>query len=280
MSRPASDFQVNIADSSLRRQIEEQLRRMIINGHFAPGAHLSDRVLCEIFGVSRAVVREALRQLEAEGLVETIRHKGSFVKIFSVEEVEQLYSVRGVLEALAAKDFARHATDEQIEQLSAVLDQIAANESPRPDLLLDLKRQFYSVLLAVNANAYVRTMLGQIYNRIMQLRGISLSDTKRLPDTIAELSRLVDAIRRRAEEAAWAASLEHVNNAGRVAIQVLKQRSAESDAVKGTSAESVKPDVHTASADCGISPAPAQVRNRRNASLKKDWPNQARTRRS
>lgn len=228
MNRITTDgFQVNVVATSLRRQVEEQLRRTIIEGYFAPGAHLSDRVLCEMFGVSRAVVREAIRQLEAEGLVETIPHKGSFVTILSVEEAEQIYAVRGVLEALAAKGFAKNATDEQVEQLKSVFSAIGgAKFPPAGDTLLDLKRQFYSILLAGSANAYVRTMLEQIYNRITQLRAISLSDASRLPDMVAELSRLMMAIHLRDEDAAWAASLEHVRNAGRVAIQVLKQRNA------------------------------------------------------
>lgn len=225
MAPDKDDLQVGVVSVSLRRQVEEKLRRAIVRGRFAPGEHLSDRTLCELFKVSRTVVREAVRQLEAEGLVESFPHRGSFVKVLTAEEAVQIYDARGVLEALAARKFVQYASDAQIEQLALALDDIknsfARNEKVD---MIDKKQAFYDVLFSVYENTYIRTMLNQILNWSGQLRATSMSAPDRLPNTIVELERLIDAIRRRDEEAAWQASLEHVRNAATAALGVLKQR--------------------------------------------------------
>jgi DNA-binding GntR family transcriptional regulator len=227
-----SGFRIKVAAASVRKQVEDQLRQAIVKGRFAPGDHLSDRSLQDKFQVSRTVVREAVRQLEAEGLIETVPHRGSFVRVLSVREAEQVYAVRGVLEGLAAKEFARNATDAELEQLERLLDAMRKQMRKRlkPDII-DLKQQFYDVLLAGCRNSYVRTMLGPLLNINAQLRATSLSAPNRLPNTIAEMETLLEALKARDGEAAWAASMQHVENAAAVALDLLRKRSAE---IKGS----------------------------------------------
>lgn len=223
-------FQVNAAAASLRVLAVEQLRKAIIKGHLRPGLHLTDRELGDMLAVSRAVVREAVRQLEVEGLIVTVPHKGSFVNILSIEEARQIYDVRGVLEALAAKNFARDASEAQIQILRDVLAKIKMYKTkPEADAILELKRLFYGTMLSVPSNEYARTMLAQIFNRITQLRATSVSDPRRLPQTIIELTRLVNAIRRRDEQEAWEASIEHVKSASGVAIRILTELNERSE---------------------------------------------------
>jgi DNA-binding GntR family transcriptional regulator len=230
MSISAPQLKYDVAITTVRKQVEDHLRRAITQGLFAPGQHLSDRVLQSTFNVSRTVVREAVRQLEAEGLIETVPHRGSFVRSVSLEEVRQIYDVRCVLEALASKGFARNATDAQIDALAAVLDEIRALvDAPQAEALIDLKHKFYAILMDGCGNTYVEQMLGQILNRNMQLRRTSLSAPGRLPHTVAELDQLIDALRRRDEQAAWDATINHVRNAGAVALAVLSRQSAASE---------------------------------------------------
>jgi DNA-binding GntR family transcriptional regulator len=220
------DIRIIASAALVRRQVEERLRRAIVEGRFAPGEHLSDRVIQDTFQVSRTVVREAVRQLEAEGLVETIPHRGSFVKVLSVAEAEQVYSVRAVLEPLAAQEFTKNASNEDIEKLVEVLNQIRAHiGAPQDKKLIDLKQTFYEILLRGGGNVYVQKMLNQLLNQNTQLRSTSLSHPGRLPETVNELQVLVEAIRRRDEKAAGTASLAHVENAAKVALGILRERS-------------------------------------------------------
>lgn len=224
---------LSISPLPLRRQMEEKLRRAIIQGYFPPGAHLSDKMLCETFGVSRPIVREAIRLLEAEGLVETIPHRGSFVKKMSAEDAEHFHSVRGVLEALAAKRFAELATDEEISRLAETVERI--REIPNDadgEKILAHKQRFYAILFEGARNPYLSEMLTQMLNRNMLLRATSLSKPGRQAAALAELDQLLEAIRRRDSEAAWTASLQHASAAADAAISILKERDSSNKAFR------------------------------------------------
>ncbi|MCK8784514.1 GntR family transcriptional regulator [Roseomonas sp. NAR14] len=218
------DMRLRVVPQSIRRQVEDGLRDAIARGRFAPGEHLPDRVLCELFGASRSVVREAVRLLEAEGLIVVQPNRGPFVAFLSAAEAAQIYEVRGVLEALAGEGFAARASKEERAELRGIFAELAATcpEAGR-EVLLALKRRFYDVLLRGCRNAYVARMLDQLLNRNTQLRATSLSDPDRLPNTVAELRRVIEAIERRDPEGAAAACREHVRRAAEVALRILRE---------------------------------------------------------
>lgn len=224
----ANGARINIGATTVRRQVQDELRRLIVDGYFEPGQHLSDRALQDTFNVSRTVVREAVRQLEAEGLIETFPHRGSFVRVVTVEEARQIYDVRCVLEAFAASGFARNATDAQIDALESVLNEFrTAIEAGEDDArLIKLKQKFYAILMQGCGNAHVEQMLGHLLNRNTQLRRMSMSAPNRLQYTVTELESLINAIRKRDEQAAWAATVLHVRNAARVALDILLRSQA------------------------------------------------------
>jgi len=223
------DLEVGEASLSRRRQVEEKLRLAIVRGDFAPGEHLSDRALCELFKVSRTVVREAVRHLEAEGLVESFPNRGSFVRILTVAEAAQIFDVRAVLEAWATKKYVQRATDEQIEELVLELEALKASVARKDKIdLVDKKQEFYDTLFSVYRNTYVQTMLNQIQNWSAQLRAASMAAPDRLPNSVAALDRLIEAVRRRDEEDVWQASLDRVQGAAAAALAVLNERSSES----------------------------------------------------
>ena len=209
----------------MRRQVEERLRAAIIGGQYAPGEHLSDRVLCEQLGASRSIMREAVRLLEAEGLLTVIPHRGPFVAFLSAAEAAQIYEVRATLESLAAEGFAERASDEERLELRRVYEQLAAC---KPDFgqhaLLQLKQRFYAVLLRGCRNAYVGRMLEQLFNRITQLRATSLSAPDRLHASIAEIGRIVESIEQRDSEGAAKACHDHVRAAAAAALPLLRER--------------------------------------------------------
>lgn len=224
MDQPHNKFQIEARPATVRKQAEAQLRRAIVEGHFSPGEHLSDRALQEMMQVSRTVVREAIRQLEAEGLVETIPHRGSFVKVITPGEARQIYAVREVLEELAAREFTMNARPDQIDALETALKTIANPAAAGRRPLIALKQDFYDVLLEGGGNVYVKKMLSQILNQNMQLRATTLSDPERLPKTVEELAALLEAARKRDPVAAGKAMQIHVRNAARAALDILDAR--------------------------------------------------------
>src|SRR5262249_30143213 len=116
--------------AALRDQVVGNLRNAIINGQLAPGARLIERQMCELLGVSRTLVREALRQLEAEGWIRILPNRGPVVISMTPEEVRELYEVRAALEGIAAFRAAERVTPEQLDRLAATVDAITKPQGP------------------------------------------------------------------------------------------------------------------------------------------------------
>jgi DNA-binding GntR family transcriptional regulator len=204
--------------STLRQQVTAKLRQAILSGRFSPGERLIERELCESLGVSRPLVREALQQLQAEGLLLHTPHKGPTVATISPQEARDIYAVREYLEALAGEGFARNASDEQIARLRRALDYLATPAaSATTDALLAAKNEFYAILLEGCGNLVAGQMLTQLNNRITLLRRVSLSRAGRLPQTLKELDAIVSAMEARDSAAAKALCASHVVRAAEAA---------------------------------------------------------------
>ncbi|PLZ02192.1 GntR family transcriptional regulator [Burkholderia sp. WAC0059] len=218
---------LKVVPQPVRRQVEDALRAAIVAGRFLPGDHLPDRLLCETFGTSRSVVREAVRLLEAEGLVVVHPNRGPFVAMLSVEDARDAYEVRAALEALAGEGFARRASEAERAALRAVYEELRdAPAGISRDALLDLKRRFYEILTTGSRNALATRMLERLLIRNSRLRATSLSSPNRLPKTVEEIGRIIEAVERRDAAAAAAACRAHVEAAADVAIRILRERDA------------------------------------------------------
>jgi GntR family transcriptional regulator, trigonelline degradation regulator len=218
------EHSLKIVPQPVRRQVEDALREAIVTGRFLPGDHLPDRVLCEAFGTSRSVVREAVRLLEAEGLIVVYPNRGPFVAQLSVTEAREIYEVRAALESLAGEGFARCATPAQRAALRAVYEELrdrGAAESQQT--LLGMKRRFYDILSQGCGNAYAARMLERLLCRNAQLRATSLSSPNRLPRTIAEIGEIIEAIENHDPAAAAAACRRHVEQAAAIALAILSE---------------------------------------------------------
>lgn len=211
----------------LRHQAEDTLRTAILSGRYAPGERLKERELVELLGVSRTLLREALRQIEAEGLIEIVPHRGPIIAVLSYEEAEEIYEARGVLEAQVCIGFAMRASSIQVGQLEAAFEKLAA-AARQGDIAgtLAWSDTFYDTIAAGSGNRVLGSMLKQLHNRIVLLRRTSLSESGRLPETLHELTAIADALKARDEAAAGKAALHHVRQASRAALRVLRKRAA------------------------------------------------------
>lgn len=224
----ASVLRAVTAPVPLRKQVVERLREAIVQGHFKPGERLRERELCEHLGVSRTSLREGLVELESEGLIENVPNRGPTVTLISAKLAQDVYQMRAVVEALAARMFARRATDAQIarlEQAVAELEAVYADFSPGP--FLAAKGRFYEILLEGADNQLAAQVLRSIHARVSQLRVTSLAEPSRLKVSIAEIHRLLAALKARDEDAAWQASYDHVMKAEEAALRVLRKDQSE-----------------------------------------------------
>ncbi|MFE3838228.1 GntR family transcriptional regulator [Pseudogemmobacter sonorensis] len=220
---PFPDMRVERVAAPLRHSVTESIRHAIAIGHFKPGARLPERLLCETTGVSRTLVREALRQLESEGLIEVVPHRGPVVATLTRKEAADLYRVRSELEGLAAELFAENANDQDLGLLQAALD-LLRNQAGSDDALARLraKNAFYESLIAGTGNAALGDSLRLLNSRVTVLRATSLGAEGRTEQSARELQDLVDALRARDPVAARKLAVEHVRAAAQIALRTLE----------------------------------------------------------
>jgi DNA-binding GntR family transcriptional regulator len=218
-------FAISRIAAPIREQVESQVRQAITTGRFRPGDRLIERELCALLGVSRTSLREALRQLEGDGLVVNIPHKGMIVAMVTREEAEEIYQVRAVVEGLAGRLFAEQATDELRAALESAMNAVeAALEEGDLQALVTAKDQFYAVLLGGCGNRTAGVVLQSLHDRIASLRFVTLAQPGRAAASVAEMRRMLGAILAREPEEACRACIEHVEGAATVAAQVFEQR--------------------------------------------------------
>ncbi len=213
-----------VKPETLRAQVENHLRAAIVSGKLKPGEKLIERELCEMLGVSRPSLREALRKLEAEKLIVIVPHRGPEVAAMSVKEARDLYALRRLLESYAAHEFARLASDEQIKSLGKVVKRLreASNKKLRSGVL-QAKADFYDVLLTGSGNALVSEILGGMLSRVSLLRATSLMLPDRLPRSVEEIEALQKCIEKRDAVGAQKISSEHILKAEAAALGVYEK---------------------------------------------------------
>jgi DNA-binding GntR family transcriptional regulator len=217
------DLQITPRAATLRNMVENRLRAAIISGRFKPGQRLVERELCDLIAVSRPSIREAMRQLEAEGLVVSQPYRGPAVAMVSVEEARQLYAVRALLEGFAGEQFARRGQPAELAALTEAVERLEAvvAAGAEPTALIEAKTHFYAVLMDGADNVFVRQSLGMLHNRVTLLRLTSMGQPGRLQRSMAEIRQIHDAIQARDAAAAKLACERHVAAATEVALAVL-----------------------------------------------------------
>lgn len=212
----------------LRQQAVQQIRARIVAGDYQPGSRLTEKALCTEFAVSRTVIREALRQLESEQLVELRANVGPVVRLLTPADIAHLYEVRAALEALAGGRAAQRADSDDVAALRALIDQLA-QETDDLTAALQTKDAFYAELIRIAGNPIAGEMLTNIQTRISAMRSITLTVPGRHQQSVTELTQIVDAIE--AGDEALSASLcgEHVRLAGETAAAAIGDRAVPDD---------------------------------------------------
>ncbi|MCO8276714.1 GntR family transcriptional regulator [Actinoplanes sp. TRM 88003] len=219
----ANVLRVERAPALIRSQVTDNLRQAILDRKLVPGQRLIERELVEMTGVSRTSVREALRELTAEGLVTAIPNKGTVVTSVSAEEARQLYQVRSALEALAGRLFVLNASDADRKALQRAfekVDRTAAKGQP----ILAAKDAFYDVLFQGGGNDALKSVVSSLHARVSVLRSLSMSVPGRLAHSVEELNDIVRAVNASDAEATAAACARHVEQACEAGLQALAQQ--------------------------------------------------------
>ncbi|MCL6454963.1 MAG: GntR family transcriptional regulator [Alicyclobacillus sp.] len=148
--------------------VYESVKQWIVEGDLEPGQRLTEEFLSTTLGISRTPVREAMKRLEADGLVTPVKRRGVVVRSFTAEDVQQIYDIRALLEGYAAGHAARFRTDAQIEQMAeavSVYDRCLRLPTERRQHIHDLMQAnnaFHETLHAAAHNPHLNFMIGKV----------------------------------------------------------------------------------------------------------------------
>jgi GntR family transcriptional regulator, trigonelline degradation regulator len=227
MSDATAGMRVTRDLPTLRELTTEKLREAILTHRFEPGQHLVERDLCEQTGVSRSSVREALRHLEAEGLIERRGTRGLFVASITAEEARQIYEVRAAIEPEMARLFAERATDSDFANLSHAL--LALEKGIATRNVVDYVKAldaFFDALIVGSRNEIARRIVQTLRARISFLRTVTTAqaDVAREQETLQLMKAIAEDARRRDGDAISAKCRAFVQRSAVFAITVLNEK--------------------------------------------------------
>ena len=216
---------------TVRAIVARKLREAIMSGNLKPGQRLVERELCEMMGVSRPSIREALRLLEADGLVNTVPHRGPMVSTISLEEARQLYAARAVLEGFAGRECARLHDPAVVRKIGEALTRLKAALAESDMIaVLEAKTDFYAALIGGCQNAFIERMLKPLHDRITLLRITSMSHPKRINKSLREVTAIWRAIQSGDEDLAERCCVDHVKAAAVAALDMIERSMAKEKA--------------------------------------------------
>ena len=158
----------NETDLALSQQIANSLKEEILSGKYPPGVRIRQEDIAEQFGASRSPVREALRILEAEGLINLVAHTGAWISHLSLSECEEMYQLRERVEPLLLRLSIPHITDSLIAELQDLVVQMEATTDVETFLRLD--RQFHLLSYSKAETVLVGEMVNRLWNTTQHYR--------------------------------------------------------------------------------------------------------------
>lgn len=220
-----------LSKNQLQFRVAERLRTAILEGQLVPGQWLRQRLLAQEFNVSQMPVREALKELEGEGLVEHIPYRGMRVVGFSPEDVEDLYTHRCLLECMAARAAALAITDQELQRLRELHAEMCARMAP--EYLAEyrvLNRQFHQTIILASRRAYLTRTLLQMWAAFPTMLWSNFAYTAITPlperdaDDLDQHNAILQALEHHDPDAAERLMRQHITSAGHDLVKALRAR--------------------------------------------------------
>jgi phosphonate utilization transcriptional regulator len=200
-----------VRSNSLPMLVRSELERMILAGDLAAGGKLNEAAVAALLGVSRGPVREAFRALEASGLVRLEKNRGVFVRQIAVDEADEIYELRAVLDEFAGRRVAQTATPEQVRELRARIERMERAAAKNDiDSYHAANLGFHDRLVELAGNAKLLAMYRRLVNELHLYRRATLAQGGALPVSTREHRTIVEHIASRKAAAAGRALFDHV----------------------------------------------------------------------
>lgn len=198
---------------SLTSIIFERVREDILNGKYANGDKIVEAKLADELGVSRTPVREALKQLELDGLVESLPNRGVVVKGITTQDIDDIYAIRLAIEAIAAKWAVERMEDDEVEQLKEIYDLMEFYTFKEDvEKTFELNTKFHETMYRGTKSRYLEHVLKDFQLFIKSTRSESLKSEGRIDRALKEHKHIVDAFKERNADKAVEAVVNHIVN--------------------------------------------------------------------
>ena len=192
----------------------EKLRNALATGLYKPGDRIIDRDLCEVLGISRTSVREAMRQLQTEKLITVGPRRRISVTVLSVEDAADIYLLRETLEGEAVSRFVERAQEEDVQSLSSLYQAMrkAVDNQDIPQLV-PLSNQFTETILKGCGSDTIHSFGMQLLHRVGYLKATAMAEPNRVDVGFDELGAVVKAVTDHDAKAAKKAMIDHIRQA-------------------------------------------------------------------
>lgn len=223
MATPNGDWSASMARvaAPLREQVSNVLRQAILDFDLQPGQRLVERELTDRLQVSRTTIRESLRELTTEGLVQVIPQRGAVVATISRDDAADLYDARIAIECLIVTRFIERADEEHVRRLRLATarfrEATEAGLSTRE--VLTVKDEIYDELIKGARSTVLANLLAPLHARVSVLRATSMSQPGRALKAVEEIEALIEAIARRDTKAAVKVCTAHIKNAAKAGMR-------------------------------------------------------------
>jgi DNA-binding GntR family transcriptional regulator len=197
-----SSTEPGVAAASATRLLHEEvvarLRELIMHGELAPGTKLNERVLCGQLRISRTPLREALKYLASEGLVELLPNRGAIVAPLDPARLQQIFTVLEALEALAGELACRNATDEQVREIRALHFEMLAHHA-RHELAeyFRCNQEIHNRIVEASANEPLSSIYRSLNANARRARYMANLSQERWDEAVAEHNEILDALTQR-----------------------------------------------------------------------------------
>lgn len=202
-----------MTEHSLSGRVYHRIRDGILSGTYTPNEELKEKSIGDELGVSRTPVREALRQLELEGLVSIIPNKGAYVVAISVQDIKDIYEIRSLLEGLCAKWAAEKATEEQLAELeeNVYLTEFHLKKE-NWEQIYELDNRFHELLYEACDSRELQQVLTNYHQYVQRIRRITLGKQQRAVNSTEEHRRIVEALKAHDPTQAQRSAKEHIRS--------------------------------------------------------------------
>jgi DNA-binding GntR family transcriptional regulator len=215
---------ISIPRASLHEQVAQRLRQMLVEGRIAPGAKLNERELAELLNVSRTPLREAIKMLAAEGLVELLPNRGAIAVSLNESDVLNTFEVMAGLEAMAGELAAERITPEELAEVQAMQFEMMAAYTRRDlSAYYAINARIHRAISTAAKNPVLATVYNQVNARLQALRFRSNQDGEKWKRAVKEHEKMIEALAARDGAAMREVLQQHLRNKRDVVLEQLRE---------------------------------------------------------